>query len=396
MKAAHFSDLHYGHTHTAWIDQAFEDAIESAIDDDCEVAVLSGDSFDASIQLHNPAVHLLIARVRRLAEVMPVLILQGTFSHDRPGCLDVFKAIGTEHPVYVADETQAVAYGTYGWLPISDADALDWLAIRSRDTRAVFYAIPSLNPAELKANDSSAKIGDSIRALCEHWAPLSLAARGMGIPTVLVSHGTVNGCVTESRNAMVSQDHEFGTATLFSAEASAVMLGHIHKHQSWERDGRRIAYPGSICKLVYGHSGGTGWLCWDVRADRADFSLRDVPCRKLIELAYDGAPDMADIAAKLAEMPGAFVRLRYQLDEEHRASVDAASLKEMLLAAGAAEVKVEGRINPVVRSRAAGIAEKSSLPEKVEKWCELTNTPAGPLLARLAMLEAGQQPGARA
>lgn len=399
MRIFHASDLHYGHKLTSWVDQAFEDAVAAAIANKCEVAVISGDSFDDTIHLHNPSVHLLIARVRVLATHMPVLILQGTFSHDRPGSLDVFKALGTVCPVYVGDTVHSVAlchaprpHGGQVWRPIPDGSDAEWL--KAAGAVAVFNILPSLNPADLRANDASAKISESIAALCVHWSDLNQRARGIGLPAVLVSHGTVNGCVTESRNAMVSQDHEFGTGVLFSAQASAVMLGHIHKHQAWHYEGRRIAYPGSICVLVHGHSGGTGWLEWEVTADGADFTPRAVPCRNLIELHYVGAPDMADIASRLAEMPGAYVRVRFQLDEEHRASVDVPALKAMLEAAGAAEVKIEPRINPVIRSRAEGIAKAASLPEKLEKWCELTNTPAPPLLTRLAMLEAGQQPGA--
>ena len=94
MRIAHFSDLHYCAKHLRWVDAAFGFAIAHAKKNGAEVAVISGDSFDAAISLHEPAVTAFIRRVKELAESMPVLILQGTHSHDRPGCLAPLRALG--------------------------------------------------------------------------------------------------------------------------------------------------------------------------------------------------------------------------------------------------------------------------------------------------------------
>jgi hypothetical protein len=44
--------------------------------------------------LHAPAAERLVAQVRRLADHCPVLMLQGTFSHEPPGTLAIFKLLG--------------------------------------------------------------------------------------------------------------------------------------------------------------------------------------------------------------------------------------------------------------------------------------------------------------
>jgi exonuclease SbcD len=46
----------------------------------------------------------------------------------------------------------------------------------------------------------------------------------------------------------------------------------------------------------------------------------------------------------------------------------------------AAEVKLEGRIVPVVRTRAAGISQLTSLEQKVMAWAQATDLDAGCLL----------------
>ena len=99
----HTGDLHYCPEFLEEVDRCFEFAVGQAIDRGCDVAVISGDLFDRRVEVHQPAVSALLDRVRRLAEYMPVLILQGTYSHDHPGSLDIFKTLGGAHPVHVSD-----------------------------------------------------------------------------------------------------------------------------------------------------------------------------------------------------------------------------------------------------------------------------------------------------
>ena len=52
----------------------------------------------------------------------------------------------------------------------------------------------------------------------------------------------------------------------------------------------------------------------------------------------------------------------------------------------AAETKLEGRIVPVVRTRAAGISRLPRLADKLRAWARVTDVNAEPLLMRLAEL----------
>ena len=144
IRIAHFSDLHYGTKKLAEADRCFGAAIDRAIALGAEAAVLSGDATDHGLDLHAPAAERLVAQVRRLADHCPVLMLQGTFSHEPPGTLAIFRLLGGRHPVHVASRIEQVALTARGeWL-----SSTGWCFERiPDDARALFSCIPTVNKA---------------------------------------------------------------------------------------------------------------------------------------------------------------------------------------------------------------------------------------------------------
>jgi exonuclease SbcD len=174
------------------------------------------------------------------------------------------------------------------------------------------------------------------------------------VPTIGVAHGTVTGCVTEHGVPMAGFDHEFTTTSLFSAGVQAFMLGHIHKHQCWDDGGRRDRLCGLDRSLPPRRIDAKGFLLWEVGAAAARLQLVETPARRTVDLVFEGVPDAEQIAAAVREVnvAGAYVRVRWQVGEEERGSVDREAIKRAL--GDAADVQLEGRVVPVVRSRAAG------------------------------------------
>lgn len=183
---------------------------------------------------------------------------------------------------------------------------------------------------------------------------------------------------------MAGFDHEFSLTALFEAECDGFMLGHIHKAQQWAREGRLVAYPGSIGRFHYGEEGEKGYLAWDVQAGLASATLIATPSRQMVCIDFDGPPDMARLAEIAADATDKFVRVRWQVDEEHRQAVDREAIKALF--SGAAGLKVESRVLPVVRSRAEGISLETTVEGKLARWAELTVVDVGPLQERLQLL----------
>ncbi len=391
IRIAQFSDLHYSEKNLAEADRCFGYAVDEAIRRGAEVAVISGDSTDHALDVHSPAVVQLARQVRRLADHCPVLMLQGTFSHEPPGTLAIFGLLGGRYGVHVADRIGQVALSADRTWLVSQGWRFDGVQDRlPKGARVLFTSVPTVNKASVAASvgaaDAGVALGQQLTALLAGFAPANEAARAAGVPTVGVSHGTVTGCVTEHDVPMAGFDHEFTSGALFAAQAQAFMLGHIHRHQHWEQGGHIVAYAGSIGRFHHGEVGDKGFLLWEVGAAAAAFELVPTPARRTVDLFFDGKPDLARIQKAVAEgdLEGAWVRVRWTIADEERHEVDREAIKRAL--AGAAGVQLEGRFVPIVRSRAEGISRCVTLADKVRAWAAVTGAGVEPLLACLDRL----------
>jgi len=396
MKIFHASDLHYAPKTLDEVDRCFGFAVDHAIAEKCDAAVISGDLFDHRVDLHAPCVAALLSRVHALANAMPVLILQGTYSHDAPGSLDVFKTLAGKYPVFVADKICQVALfrapnGAFCYFDASQEWKYNKRLTGGDHLSALFSCLPSVNKAAVAATvggeNAAEAVGEHVFNLMRGWSEINLQARAAGIPTVLVSHGTVSGSITEQGVPMAGLDHEFTTGALFAAETSAVCLGHIHQFQAWDTlDGRHIAYPGSIGRLHFGETQPKGFMIWDVHPTYSTLGFYETPAKRLLQIDFPGLPDMAELERQAATCEGAHVRIRYSVDEEHRHAVDRAAITKLF--EKAADISLEGRVNPIQRSRSEGMNRAPSLADKLGKWCDVTQTDKPPLIERLSALEA--------
>ena len=386
MKIAHLSDLHYCPKFLQEVDRCTLHALEGAIEAGCQVIVVTGDATDHHLDAHAPAFLALARRFREAAEHAPMILLQGTFSHDVPGTVSLFRLLGGRFPIHVSARIEQVAWTGCDWVT-SEGFCFDDIPC---GTQVLFTSIPAVNRADIAARvggeRASTQTKDMVAELLAAFAPINAQARFLGIPTVLLSHGTVAGSITEHGVPMAGLDHEFSTGALFAAQATAVMLGHIHRHQFWHQDGRVIAYAGSIGRLHFGEKGDKGWVEWEVTAEAATLLHQKTPARVMHEFDYPGLPDMDELMTEGRNARGANVRIRYTVDEEHRQAVDRKAIEAAF--ANAAELKIEGRVNPVLRSRASGVARLADLPSKLTAWATASNTQVTGLVERLAHLDA--------
>ena len=393
LKVAHFSDLHYSPDRLKEADSCFTSAVTAAICLGVDCAIITGDSTDHAMDAHSPAVKALADQIRHLSNHCPVLMLQGTFSHEPPGFLKLLSMVAGKFPVSVADGIGQWMLTGNAFKPYNNFEI----------PRLVVSAMPTLNKAHIAAlvenvaDEASIGTRAVVSNVIREWGAMHDQMREKGIPSVVISHGTVFNSVTEHGVPMAGVDHELGIDTLFDSRADAIMLGHIHKHQSWDRQlltskgvtNQVIAYAGSIGRFHFGEECEKGWLLWDIDAETgAQFTMTPTPSRRNVEFVFDGPPDMNELTVRRSECDGAYVRVRYAVDEEHWHRIDRAEIKRIL--SNAAEVKIEGERLVIQRQRAAGIS-KVSMAEKLVMWANHTQTPNPKALQeRLEMIQADQ------
>ena len=351
--------------------------VARATQDDVDVAVIGGDSTDHRLDAHTPAFLALTKRVKEISSQKPLLMLQGTFSHEPQGMLRVFSTLCDA--VFVADEICQVALTVSNRWVRSEAYRFTEEECLSKMTsepwKCVFTCLPVLNKGVLlgrgEVSDAD-QMGELVAKLLGGFAPINAFFAQQGIPTVGVSHGTVHSSKTEHGVPMHGTDHEFTSGTLFSAGCSSFMLNHIHLHQEWEVNGRRVAYSGSLPCLHHGEIGDKGWLLWSVNARSSEFEFVASPAQRFAEFNFDGSPDVELL--RQADVVGKKVRVRYTLNVEDRASVDHAAIQAALV--GAEEVKIEPRLLPVLRVRSEEVASAATHAERLSVWLRVSNTDA--------------------
>ncbi len=388
VRIAHFSDLHYGHGTLEESDRCFRYAVSEAMTQGVDLAVISGDATHHALESHAPALAALAAQVRRLLDHCPVLLLQGTYSHEPPGALALFRLMGGKYPVYVADRLeQVVLTRDRDWIR-SPSWRFDQLP---PNAMLLCSCVPTLNKSALAAAvgaaDAATAMGEELEKVLRGFAVSNGRARDLGIPTIGIGHGTVRDCETEHGVPMAGLDHEFTAGGLFSAGASAFMLGHIHLHQAWTYDSQVIAYAGSIGRYHYGERGAKGFLVWDVDAGGASFEPITTPARDMVEFAFDGLPDMEELESWVAthDVSTKWIRIRWSYLEEEHALIDRARIESLFH--DAAGLKLEGRMVPLCRSRAAGINQCHTLDDKIRAWAALAHVDATPLIECVGQLQ---------
>ena len=389
IKVAHFSDLHFSIGNLLEAGRCFHHAVSAAISEGVDVAIISGDLTDHKQDAHSAALQRLMQEIRRLADHCPVLILQGTFLHDYPGTLSIYRFAGGKYPVETVEKIGQVALVGTQWRYATPGDSLD-------DVRLLVSCVPTVNKSDLVSSVGAEHVaqamGDVLAGLMQGvFAPQNLAARAAGVPTVTVGHGTVSGSLTEHGVPMAGKDHEFSLGGLYAAQSTATMLGHIHRHQTWDREidgfAQRVAYPGSIGRFHYGEEGKKGFLIWNIGPRSCDFEFHETPARVMVDFLFDGKPDMDWLEQQAASCVGSFVRVRYSVDAELAATVDKQAIAQVL--SQAAEVRIEPKLLVSERQRCSGISTLPTLAEKVGKWCESTGNEVSVVVPRVHLLATG-------
>ena len=312
--------------------------------------------------------------VRRVAAVAPVLVVRG--NHDAVDDLPLLERLATDHQVIVE---QAAGVHTVGGIEIA---ALAW------PRKAALLAATGADGKEV----GEAVAGDALRAVLRG---LGQELRRQSGPRLFAAHAMVRGSITSTGQPLVGCDMELGLEDLALVGADAYALGHIHKGQRWEIEGRPVVYPGSPRRTAFGELEPKGYtiLEWDAGHVRDTFI--EAPATPMIQLEGKWL-DGQLVGLEHRSLRGAEVRLRYSVPSDRReeAAVQARAWRDRILE-DAVSCKVEEVVIAEARARAPEIARAMTLADKLAAyWSAKGFDPAErreALLGKVSELEEGNR-----
>ena len=263
IKLLHTADIHIGMENYGRIDPAtginarvmdflrrLSDVADYAIEQGVDVFVFAGDAYKTRDP--NPTYQREFARrIKRVADAgIPVIMLVG--NHDLPAVakratsIDIFGTLDVPN-ITVGNREEVFQIVCRRGQPLQVATA-------PYPLRSELVSKEDAQGKSLSELDSllSAAMNDNIRALAEK------ARIHAEIPSILVGHFSVKEASQGSeRNIMVGRDVEVDrSVALGDTVWRYVALGHIHKHQSLNRDLQPpILYSGSLERIDFGEEG---------------------------------------------------------------------------------------------------------------------------------------------
>lgn len=387
VRILHTADFQYQRALLNYRDLASAFVADTARAHRCSLIILAGDFWDHSLALEDAVVSAGIRAVQGLAGAAPVLILQGTRSHDIPGSLDIFRRLQTTHPVAVADAICQTALlrvenGGYAFTAIDAYETVPPEAI------ALLSCFPPPPLRALRAEGADPR--QWTRLSMEEFAVQNASAE---IPCILAAHGAVEGAVTPTGFTFGGASEvaaDFTLEDLKASRADYVALGHVHAAQEWGH----IHYSGSPISNDWSE---LQEKCVKI-ARFEGRALRDVtrivtPSPRRVIVRLEPGQTIREALAG-AQTTCALVKVEATVPEHEAPAFDRSAITRAV--DGAYEVQVEVQVSSLQQTvRCPAILESRSLSERVTLWANQRGLPNGnELTERARLIEAGHSPDA--
>ena len=372
MKISHCGDIHveedryFGDTA-----QCLEWFVEDSIHANTNLFVVDGDltTYKQTIKERNLWVETLI----QMGNHAPVILVAGNHGKELDGDLHVLARAKAAHPIYLCTEPEFIELGD-----------------------AAVAVFPYPRKAEMAGNEHS--LGEAFARQLDEFN--RRFEQRPGCYKLFFGHFGVAGARVSSGQPLVGRCAEYPLDPLRSLKAQYVGLSHIHLRQQLAP---RIWYAGSLSRCDYSEVEDKGYHLVtlnapDLRPDLSDLDVefRVSPTRRMVELhaVYEDGelrlPDNLDpLTLKDSRVK---VVVTVPNGPDHLLSREQQeNLREKLLAANPAELKVKIEHDADLPSEPAPIAAARSAEEKLRAYWAMKGSPPADrqerLLAKLAEVE---------
>jgi len=372
LRFAHAGDFHLDEDrYFADTAHCLEWFVADAIRASVNFFVLNGDltTYKATIRERN----FWIDRLVEMASHAPVILVAGNHGAELEGDLYVFGRAKGKHPIYLCTEPEFIELGG-----------------------AAVAVFPYPRKAEMAGNEYS--LGETFARQLDEFN--QRFEQRPGSYKLFFGHFGVAGARVSSGQPLVGRCAEYPLDPLRSLKAQYVGLSHVHLRQQLAP---RVWYSGSLSRCDYSEVEDKGYhlvtlnapeLCPDLSDLTVEFRLS--PTRRMVELhaVYEDGelrlPDNLDVVTLKDSRVKVVVTVPNGPD--HQLSRDQQeNLREKLLAANPAELKVKIEHDADLAAEPAPIAAAHSAEEKLRAYWTMKGGPPADrqerLLTKLAEVE---------
>jgi exonuclease SbcC len=379
MKVLHTCDLHLRASRGEESLRALDTIGEIAIGHMVDLIAITGDTWDGAVQNTAGAMlSVFVERIRRLADIAPVVMIYGTPSHDTAGSLEIFEQVESRHGITILRPGKEYFFNDKTQTVFDDPEVAE-----IKDSLLIFgVPEPSKRWIAPLAGDKEAAEDGGRKALRNLFLALAAKRREHAeLPCLLLYHGEIAGATTATGYQSEANTNLVVTREDIEAVgADYVACGHIHEPQ---KIGKNISYAGSAFPQNWGetHQAGvnvveifqqtdaagedfitTEW--WhDINVKRVDLPF---PQRVKIDLK---ARERFD--ADVRDVEGKLVWVEITGTQQEIAEISTEEIENNLAYKEALEgSRVTLNILPTETVRAEEIAEATNLRRKVAIWAE--------------------------
>jgi DNA repair exonuclease SbcCD nuclease subunit len=372
LRFAHAGDFHLDEDrYFADTAQCLEWFVADAVQASVDLFVVNGDltTYKATIKERNFWVDKLV----EMANHAPVILVAGNHGAELEGDLYVFARAKGKHPIYLCTAPEFIELG-----------------------EAAVAVFPYPRKAEMAGDEHS--LGEAFARQLDEFN--RRFEQRPGCYKLFFGHFGVAGARVSSGQPLVGRCAEYPLDPLRSLKAQYVGLSHVHLRQQLAP---RVWYSGSLSRCDYSEVEDKGYNLVTLNAPelRPDLSDLDVefrvsPTRRMVELHADYENGELRLPDNLDPLTLKDSRVKVVVTvpngPDHLLSREQQdNLREKLLAANPAELKVKIEHDPDLPAEPAPIAAAHSAEEKLRAYWAMKGTPPADrqerLLAKLAVVE---------
>jgi DNA repair protein SbcC/Rad50 len=366
VKFIHTADLHWSRENKEKAIASLDTLIETGRRENVDLFVLAGDLYDRGIQNSDrDGFPELLDAIQEMLDLAPVVAIQGTLTHDLPGCYEPLTYIQARHSFTLLEPGN-----TYGYYK-GHVNQIEYIDEPLEQIECLLFALPEPSKGWLLAglegvgrDELNGRMRDALREILLGYG--AIRRQNDGIPAILVYHGMVLGA--EACNGqLMTGDIGLSEDDFSLSGADYIAAGHIHEPQDI---GRSIHFAGSTFPVNWGELTQKSFRLVTIEGAGGVISTYAIPFphapRKKITLA-EGEQVKPD------EIKGFQVWIEKKGRKEALDALSVDAMLRELMDFGAVEgSRVTLSPIPEETVRAGAITDQTHLRDKITTWAELT------------------------